>query len=211
MDSVISKYYDFSVIFTKILYLNILWVLFTILGLGVFGIMPATIAMFSVTRKWALNETDIAIFPTFWEAYKTEFFKANGYGLFFLGTGYVLLVAYAILGTQTGLPYLISSYIILGLLLLLLIGLIYFFPIYTHFALKPLQHIKWPIQIGLSHPLLTFFLVVGTTILGYLGMRYLPALMIFLGASVFAYIISWGVAKIYPFYSTANAVTEKNE
>ena len=49
-------------------------VCFTMLGIGVFGFMPATTALFSVTRKWIMGKTDIPIFKTFWQAYRGEFF-----------------------------------------------------------------------------------------------------------------------------------------
>ena len=51
----------------KFFYANLLWFVFTMLGLGVFGFMPATTALFSVTRKWIMGKTDIPIFKTFWQ------------------------------------------------------------------------------------------------------------------------------------------------
>lgn len=210
MDAVVNKYYNFSVMVTKLLALNALWVVFTLLGLGIFGVMPATLAMFSVTRKWAIGETDIPMFQTFWETYKKEFLKANGYGLIFTVTVYLLLVAYGILGTQTGAPYILSGYIILGLLLLMLIGITYFFPIYVHFSLRPLEYLKWPLMIGLNHPILTFVLVGGTTLIGYLLLRFVPGILLFLGPGLFAYMINRGVAKVYPFYSETKATTEES-
>ncbi|GAA3329130.1 hypothetical protein GCM10020331_075920 [Ectobacillus funiculus] len=40
---------------------------FSIAGLVVLGIMPATAATFSVTRKWVTGNTDIPIFPNILE------------------------------------------------------------------------------------------------------------------------------------------------
>ncbi len=202
MNSVVNKYYNFSVAFTKILLLNTLWVLCTLLGLGIFGFMPATVAMFSVTRKWSLGEKDIPVVQTFWDTYKREFLKANSFGVLFIGVLYVLIVSYGILSTQTGAPYIISGYIIIALLLLFLIGITYFFPLYVHFDLKFMDYIKWPLTIGLSHPILTFLLLVGTTIIGYLFIRFIPGLLLFVGGAAIAYLVNKCVATIYPYYSS---------
>lgn len=204
METFVNKYYTTSVKLTKLLYLNILWVVFTLLGLGFFGLMPATLAMFSVTRKWLIGETDIPVFKTFWETYKKEFLKSNLIGLFFLVTGYLLLVAYRILTTQVGIPYVIASYMVIGLLIVLLMVISYFFPIYVHFDLKTLDYIRWPLIIGINHPIITFILLVGVTVLNYLLLRFIPGVLLFLGGSMNAYIINWAVSKVYPLYSRGN-------
>ncbi len=40
-------------------YINFLWILFTILGLGILGFMPATVAMYAVFRKFLMGESDV--------------------------------------------------------------------------------------------------------------------------------------------------------
>lgn len=47
---------------------------FTLLGLGVFGIMPATAALFAVMRKWIQGQDNVPVLKTFWQEYKGEFF-----------------------------------------------------------------------------------------------------------------------------------------
>ncbi len=47
---------------TKIAYLNLLWLGFTLLGLIIFGIFPATAATFTVARKWVTGYPDVAIY-----------------------------------------------------------------------------------------------------------------------------------------------------
>lgn len=55
----------------RLMWTNLLWIGFTILGLGIFGIMPATVAMFTVVRKWQMHETEISI----WSVFKETYFK----------------------------------------------------------------------------------------------------------------------------------------
>src|SRR5690625_6922967 len=71
----------------RLAYVNLLWILFTILGLGIFGIFPATIALFAVTRKWVMGDRDIPVFSTFWQTFRKEFLKSTllGWVLFVIG------------------------------------------------------------------------------------------------------------------------------
>ena len=138
MSGFINGYYTFSVWITRLAYLNFLWVIFTLLGLGLFGIMPATVAMFAVVRKWNMGEKDIAIFKLFWQTYRQEFVKANVFGLILFGLGYILSIEFQIISTQTSLTYLIVRFSILAIALLYVIILLYFFPIFVHFNLKSL-------------------------------------------------------------------------
>lgn len=201
MNRIANTYYDYAIKLMKLMYLNLLWIVFTLLGLGIFGLLPATTAVFAVTRKWNTGIKDFPIFNTFWEIYKKEFVQSNLYGLVFIGVSYLLLVSYRILRTQITLPYLIASYIVIGLLLLLLIGITYFFPIYVHFDLKKSDYLKWPLIIGINHPILTLILVGGVGLMQYLALEYSPGILLFLGTSLTAYIVSWGVSKVYPLYT----------
>src|SRR5699024_12292779 len=60
----------------KFIYLHTLWIIFSILGLGVFGIFPATASVFTVARKLLEEGEDVPIFQTFFHSYKSIFFLA---------------------------------------------------------------------------------------------------------------------------------------
>src|SRR4051794_15867366 len=74
----VYKYCDWIM---KFGYLNLLWMLFTLTGLIIFGFMPATISLFTITRAWIRGNTDIPIWSTFLKVYKSEFVKSNKVGL----------------------------------------------------------------------------------------------------------------------------------
>ncbi|BDG36084.1 DUF624 domain-containing protein [Saccharococcus caldoxylosilyticus] len=44
---------------TRLACINILWMLFTLAGLIVFGIAPATVALFTIVRKWLVFHVTI--------------------------------------------------------------------------------------------------------------------------------------------------------
>lgn len=203
MSGFIQGYYQFSVWVTRLAYLNLLWILFSLLGLILFGLMPATVAMFAVVRKWNMGEKDIAIFPLFWKTYKKEFIKANGLGLILLGIGYLLSVEFQIISTQTSLGYLIGRFTILAIGLLYIIILLYFFPIFVHFKLKTIHYLKWPFIIGIIHPVLTLFLFVCIGLLHYITFITFPALLFLFGASITAFIIMWGASQTFSKYEVS--------
>lgn len=77
----------------ELAYINVLWILFSSIGLIIFGIFPATAAMFSVVGKLIKNEESIKIFPAYWTSFRSYFLQANGFGLIFylLPTSFILI------------------------------------------------------------------------------------------------------------------------
>lgn len=204
MTSIAQGYYTIAVWITRFAYLNILWVAFTILGLGIFGLMPATVAMFAVVRKWNMGEQDITIFPLFWKTFRQEFVKSNGLGLLLVAIGYLLTIEFQILGTQTSLIYQMVQFSVVVILILYVMVVAFFFPIYVHFNLKSMDYIKWPFIIGIIHPILTVVLLVGIGLLLSITFYSLPALLFLFGGSVTAYILMWGVSKTFAKYEEQN-------
>src|SRR5699024_10685272 len=116
MHGFVAGYYKGCVWVTRLAYVNFLWVTFIILGLGIFGLMPATTAMFGVVRKWEMKE-EIKVFPTFWKLYKQEFVKANVMGVILFLIGYLLVMEFQILRTQDSIIYYIVSFGVLAIFL----------------------------------------------------------------------------------------------
>ncbi|NGP43842.1 YesL family protein [Bacillaceae bacterium SIJ1] len=185
---------------TRLAYVNLLWIAFTLVGLIVFGFAPATAAMFAVVRKWVSGEDDIPIFKTFWKVYRKEFWKIFGVGFILAVVGYFIYIEFSILRTQDSLMYYLASFGVIGQYILYFIVVMYFFPIYAHFDLKPFAYLKWAFAIGVSHPILTLFLAVVTNVLLYVTAVTLPILIVFFGGSVTAYILTWGASKTFSAY-----------
>lgn len=205
MHGFIAGYYKFSVWAMKLAYVNLLWTIFTLLGFGVFGFMPATVAMFSVIRKWNMGEEDIPVFKTFWDTYRKEFFKANGLGIILFIIGYILVIEFQILRLQENIIYFIVSFGVLAIFILYAIVLTYFFPIYVHFNLKITDYLKWPFIIGVVHPILTLFMMGGFAAIVYVTYITIPAILFFFGGSVTAYFIMWGASKTFEKYEITEA------
>jgi uncharacterized membrane protein YesL len=198
MSSFVSGFYRFAVWAMRFAYLNILWVAFTVVGLIAFGFMPATTAMFSVVRKWVMGDSDIPVWKTFWKTYKKDFLISNVLGWALFLVGYLLTIEFQILRTQESSIYFIASYGVIALFILLIILVMYFFPVYVHFNLRPVQYLKWPFIIGIIHPILTIFLAVALGVIYYFTFKTLPALLFFFGGSFTAFLLQWGSAKTFP-------------
>lgn len=200
MHGFVSGYYKFATWATRLAYLNILWVFFTIIGLAIFGLMPATAAMFAVVRKWVMGEPDIPIFKTFWNSYRKEFLPANGLGLILFLIGYFLVIQFNILFFQKSIVYKMASFGIVALFILYTIVITYLFPIFVHFNLKMIDYLKWPFIIGIIHPILTVLMIVGISAITYIIFMTIPALLFFFGGSTIAYLLMLGASQTFKKY-----------
>lgn len=181
-----DKFNSFIYTMLKIAYINLLWIFFSILGLVVFGLFPATAAMFAVAHKIIQGGEDIKILPTFWEYYKTDFLKLNAYGLIFLAVGYFLYYDFTFLQINKGqLTFLYGPLIFI--LITLVITLLFFFPVFVHFKLRFFQYFKQSFLIAITVPADTFLIGLSAVAI-YIAVTILPGIILLFTGSVFAYL-----------------------
>ncbi|MFP5114651.1 YesL family protein [Bacillaceae bacterium C204] len=169
-------------------YLNILWILFTVLGAVAFGIFPATAAMFAVIRKWLIGKNDIPVFKTFWNYYRAEFFKTNGLGLMFFITGLILYLDFKIIDFQNELINRIFMIVTFVFTSIYTVILIYIFPVFVHYDLKLLQYVKHAFLIGVANPIRTALMVL-CLITAYFMLRMVPGLLPFFSGSLLSILL----------------------
>lgn len=165
-----------------LLYLNILWVLFTIIGLGIFGVFPATVSMFTILRNLLLKQ-DKPIFKTFFQTYKKEFLKANAVGLITFGVAYILYIDLLFLDRIEGLLFNVFQIGLIVVVIIFLITLFYIFPVYVHFELSFLNRFKHAMLIGIFSPLMNIAMIIGFIALYYLY-KVLPGLIPIFGLTL---------------------------
>jgi uncharacterized membrane protein YesL len=173
----------------KLAYLNLLWILFTFTGLVMFGLFPATIAMFTIVRKWLHREDEVPVFHTFWAVYKKEFIQSNGYSLLFIGIGYILYYDFTFISLNSGrLTFLVP------VLVLILIGyiitLLFFFPVYVHFDLPFFKTLKQTLLIALTSPFEAIQILVASSLL-YGAASLLPGTIPLFTGSVLSLAVMW--------------------
>src|SRR5690625_2501158 len=166
MNGLIRKAYNVCDWFAKLIIVNILWILFTLGGFVLFGIMPATVALFTIVRKWMMSETDIPISRVFFQTYKKEFIPVNLLGLFVVAIGSFLFYDLRLVLSIEG-----NLQLVLGVPLMIIIGcylliLLYLFPVYVNFELKFLHYFKNAFYISVLNLHTTIFMVIVLLILG---------------------------------------------
>lgn len=192
----IGKIYQVCVWIMRLAYVNILWVAFTILGLFAFGIGPSTTAMFAVTRKWLMGEKEIAIFPTFWESYRSEFVTSNVLVAILLVVGWVLYIDYRILLDLEGRIYSILSIGLLSLMVIYIFIFLFIFPVLAHYKLKTLQYIRQTFLIVISSPF-RMLLTAVCTMLFMIILYKIPGLIPLYSGSIMSFMIMYVASKIF--------------
>lgn len=177
-------------------WLNSLWIIFTLLGLGLFGWAPATTTLLSVIRKQMLTEGEIPIFQAFWQSYKRDFIKANVMG-FIVVMG--LSGLWLSLGTLSDLDLTIR--IVMGTWFLLITCLfsivaIFIFPVFTYFDTTIKNYFHYALLIGLSH--LHYLIMIIAMLVGLYGLFNLfPGLLLFFAFSLPAQYVMYLSAKTF--------------
>lgn len=191
MQGVMGGFYRISEWIWRFCYVNILWFLFLIPGLLVFGVFPSTAAMFAVIRKWVRGEEDIPVFKTFWTSYKKEFIKSNILGIILLVIGYILFIDLQFVKASPN--EFIRFFHIPLITLIFMYGLVsmYIFPVFVHYDVKLVQVFKNSFLVMVMFPFITIIMGVGCYIVYFIMIKF-PGLIPVFGGSFIAFILTWG-------------------
>lgn len=174
--------------FASLAYLNILWIVFTLIGLIIFGMGPATSALFSVIRKMLREDDEVPITKTFFHYYRKDFLSANGLFFILLITGFVLASdIYFLKITNAGFAK-ILIFLLLVLSVIYIIISILIFPVYAHYDLKFLENFKYAFILAMIRPHY-LLLIIGCLFVAYYILLRLGVLFVFFSFSLGAAII----------------------
>ncbi|MFD2706707.1 YesL family protein [Salibacterium lacus] len=194
-NGLMAGFYKISLLISRMAYVNVLWLVFTLAGLVVFGFMPATVAMFSVVRQWIHKNREVEVFRFFWKTYKTEFLKSNALGAVLFVIGTLLYVNFQLVQAPEW-WMMILRYVFLVLSVFFAMILLFIFPTYAHFELKPVHYIRTALLIAMSYPHYVFAMGVGIYGLQEL-MLFAPGFIPFFAASCAGYLIMWLADKAF--------------
>ena len=196
--------YRICTLIMQFAYLQLLWICYTVLGLGIFGIFPATAAMFSVVRKWIMGESDIPVYQTFWKTYKTEFLKVNMLGLILTAIGWILYIDYHYFTFGESVVSSVIKIVTLIVTYFFIITCIYFFPVYVHYHYRLMDYIKFSFLYSLASPLKSAGIFIISSVIYYLFMK-VPVVFMFFSGSAISYIWMWYV------YTTIDRLRSNNK
>ncbi|PYZ93457.1 hypothetical protein CR194_09805 [Salipaludibacillus keqinensis] len=103
----------------KIAFANLLWLLFTLMGLVLFGFYPAWVAMCSLMTSWHQGK-EPPMFKTFWQTYRRVFLKGNIMAVIIMSVTLFMLVNLNIIRLFDGFAFYFFSFSTVGLFLLFL-------------------------------------------------------------------------------------------
>ncbi|UTE77425.1 YesL family protein [Rossellomorea sp. KS-H15a] len=173
----------------KLACLNLLWLGGIVIGAGIAGVFPSTIAMFSVVRKWnQTGDMDLPMATHFKKEYQREFFKGNLYGYTWVIIGVILYVDLLYFRGIPSLPALLFSYVLFIFGVIYLAALLFAFPVYAHYELGIFHCIRNAVLIALSHPLYSVIMALGFYFPYYLIVK-IPGLFPLFGGSLIALIL----------------------
>lgn len=171
-------------------YLNIMWVICTVLGGVIFGFAPSTVALYTVTRKAAIEQEHVPVFKTFWKVYKSEFWKANLLGLILVAFGFIWYFDMMFFRQFEGIVYTVLNVLMTLIGIIFIMMLLYIFPVYVHYEMKLFNYMKYAVAFAFLHPMnfLAMFITVLST---YYFFAYFQALIFFFGVSFLAQLNMW--------------------
>lgn len=202
----VNSFFDWV---TRIALLNILWIAFTILGLGFLGLFPATTATFTIARKWVSGETDIPVVKTFWNSYKKDFVQGNLLGYLLSVVAYVLYLDFVFLTVSpSNAVYLLTIPFVL-ITFIFTLTVFYVFPVFVYYDMKLFQVLKSAFFIMLLHPLQTLIMIIGCLGL-FVILWTFQGLAIFFGPAVLAVVIMMPAYKAFQKVKDKNMVSFEN-
>lgn len=191
-----EKIYRLADLIMRIAYINLLTLLFMLLGLVIFGFFPALTAAFYIIRKWLTGHSDIQITKNYWIIYKKEFLKSNiiGFILFVIGSLLYVNLSIAEVVQLKLIHY--SYYPILLVTILFFCACLYVFPIYLHYNVSIIQIFKNSILLLFFRPLNTIFMIASVFLLYHLIMT-IPGLIPFFSINIFVMITTFFALKTF--------------
>ena len=193
----------------RLIYVNLLWILFSVLGLIIFGIMPSTTALYTIVLKWFQGKTNIEVFNTFKKEYKSKFIRSNIMGLIMLIAGSLLYINFVFYQQSSTSLFQLFFYLTLILSLVYFTMWIYLFPLLVNYDLKIFSLLKNALLVPLFSPVNSAILILVMTFSGILFSFFIFLIPIF-GFSSLAFINIWGTSRTFTAVEEKKAIY-KNE
>ncbi|TPE70354.1 YesL family protein [Halalkalibacterium halodurans] len=131
--------------------INLLWFYYTLIGLCIGGVFPATLAALGVSRKWIMGNTDINIRKTFKQIYREEFLRSNLMGWFLTIIGGILYLNYLAIRNASEELLFVIPFAFYFILFFYIIVVLWVFPLLAHYQTTWFAYIRHAIIIGLTN------------------------------------------------------------
>ncbi|KAB8131752.1 YesL family protein [Gracilibacillus oryzae] len=188
----------------NVAYLNILWILFTLMGAVVLGVFPATAATFMVSKKWISGDSDIPVFQTFWQTFRTSFKNANILGFIISLFGYILYLDFVFITVAPHNYVLLLTIPFLFISLLFFLTVMYVFPVFVYYEMRIIEVFKSSFFIMILNPLKTIIMAFGVFGISFI-LWHLQPLLFFFSISLLS------IALMMPARKAFDRIQQKKE
>ena len=188
MQAISNKLNDVGEWVYRLVILNFLWMGFSILGLGILGIFPATSALFSVLRKGLMNKKKVKIAHDFSHFYRADFWKSNALGYLMVFIAAMLWIDFRFFMSFTSFWMFVIAHFMLFLCAFSILALCLLFPIYAHYKLSMLQYIKHALLYPITH-IWTMVFMIASLLIYYIIVYHVPGFLPFIGISFPCFLI----------------------
>ena len=185
-EKIVEYIYKATLFFVRAVALNIIWIMLTLVGLGIFGIIPATISVVTVFRKWEISEDEFNWIHLVWKTYVDAFMKCLLVSFSFFLILVCLLLSLVTLGQSSIILYCLINFTIFYMVFLF----IPFFAVnYSHMDITIRELVRNAIFLPVMWAGLTFKIIIlygGIFIL----MNLIPGLIPIISISITLCLIS---------------------
>lgn len=186
----------FLKIILQMAWLNFLWFIFTLLGLVIGGIFPATTSAISVAHNWLQEGKINSTYLTFKRTYKAEFKKSNFIGFSLVSIMILLYLNYYALlqfGEQMPIIIVFAYYLLIILFSFICVWL---FPLVSHYEAKVVQYFKNAFIIGLIKFPCTLAMMGSVFFIIYFSLM-IPSLILFFSVSLIALSLAFFSSRVF--------------
>ncbi|WP_313468996.1 DUF624 domain-containing protein [Carnobacterium sp.] len=168
---------------------NLVWVLLFLLGGGILGFFPATIALARLVRMWLNGNEKEPIWKVMWSEYKDNFKLGSQLTAFYLPMFFIITVNFRLAVQLHSFYFMIISYMLLFAFLLWVVSICYLFPVIANYEGTCFSYIKQSISFALLDIKIMILQLFGLILLWYLNLE-VSSLIIF------------GTAVLWQLYTT---------
>lgn len=185
--TILLKVFDWAY---RLLYLNVLWMLFSLMGFLIFGLFPSTVAMFYITKEWLNGNNDLPIFKTFFTKFKEEYIRAQIVGLIVAVVGFFLYFNILFFFQKEEAIFYPLRYLFTTLGFVYVMMLSFLFPIFVLNKYKLVELVKNVLIISVTRLHHSFIMVLGSLTILVVFSKFAGFFILFFG-SVNALWLTW--------------------
>jgi uncharacterized membrane protein YesL len=160
-----------------------------------FTFYPATSAMFSMARKWALGDLDIPLFKSYFRFFKANYKQAMLGGITFNLLLIVLLVNVQFYADQTSTLLSALNWLFLLFLVIVLAAIVNFFCYLAHFEMTFGQLLKNSLLFTIARPMNTIYVLAANGAIIYISFFKFTFLIVFFMGTIAAIVTFWGFLR----------------